>query len=82
MQFSVTGRGFDNIPNNAVAVIDTPTDPLGNRYSDDPSAVMNIVRKTDTSMEFSTSDVYTYGIGHSLGAILSANRNIVYWAKE
>ena len=82
MQFIVTGSGFDSIPYDAVAVIATAGNPLGERYTNDPWSLMHIVSKSDNSIEFSASASYNFSSPHILGAILSANRSIIYWVNE
>lgn len=82
MQFVVTGSGFDSIPYDAVAVIGTQGYPLNQRYTNDPWAVMHIVSKSDESIEFSASVSYNFSSPHILGAILSEDRQIIYWVNE
>lgn len=53
--------------------------PLGNRYSQDDFVVFDIVSKTDDEMTLRCRELITHGAPVYFGAILSNDREEIYW---
>lgn len=78
--FVVSGSGFDVIPQNAVGIVAyTNGDPLRFRYDFDPVHTFSIVDKSDDEITLVHDGVSAPSNGSYLGAILSADRSVVYW---
>lgn len=76
--FEVLGLGFDEIPNDAVGLIGVSNDePLRYKDVEGTRYLMAIVEKSDTRMLLQTEPHVFSNI--FLGAIISADRTMVYW---
>lgn len=81
--FDLAGHGFGYIPSDAVGIVATDNNaPLANRYSDNPSANMVIMSKSEDAMRLSYSYAHQISVPLYLGAIVSSDRSEVYWINE
>lgn len=81
--YELRGANFNQIPMDAVGVLASNNDlPLENR--DVPQAILlfDIVSRTDTEMLMRQRTTISHGVDNYLGAILSADRQTVYWVNE
>lgn len=56
--------------------------PLENRLGSDPWKIMQIQFKSNNVIEFEHGEPHTLEQSYYLGAILSADRTIVYWVND
>lgn len=81
--FNLNGENFDEIPNDAVAVVATNNEePLQFRYSTSAGNVMHVAQKTNTAMLIQYDELQTTGNAVYLGAILSRDRSTIYWVNK
>ena len=77
------GRGFDLIPDDAVGTISAHNDdPLESRNSSTPTQIFEITAKSDTEMVISQATAASHRVPTYVGAILSKDRNIVFWEND
>lgn len=82
LAFDLIGDGFDLLPQDAVAVpMSIGGDPLQYRYIQDTGVVMRLVSATTTTASFATGVTASHSAS-TIGAILSADREKVYWVNE
>lgn len=78
--FDVVGSNFDLIPNNAIGLYANDNDkPLLFRYSLADNTIYKISRKTNKLISFQAVAPSTTHGDNYLGAIVSEDRNIIYW---
>lgn len=83
MSFELIGSGFDDIPNDAIGVSAIDNDnPLEFLQNTNPSGLVSIAEKTQNRMTFTQSTEYVHTYGAYLGAIVSADRNTIYWVNN
>lgn len=83
LPFELRGRGFLDIPPDAVGVwSDTNADPLVYRNSDLTYNRSVIVGKTDNTMTLQYPETHQATVARYLGAIVSADRETVYWVND
>lgn len=81
--FTVRGEYLDSIPNDAIGVLSSDNDnPLQNRDSASDVIVIPLVNQTKWSLEFEQETEHTSTQPSYLGAILSRDRQVVYWVNE
>ena len=81
--FVLQGRGFDNIPNDAVGVYsDNNDDPLQNKDTTVAYRLFDVIEKSSTLMVMGHQVSTTVASPVYLGAILSSDRQTVYWINE
>ena len=79
----MSGEGFDLIPNDAVLVTsDDNNRPLAHRDATGDVYVASILSKTATEIVFATGYTGSYSSAQYAGAILSDDRQTVYWVNE
>ena len=79
----MTGANFHLIPNNAVGILAwSNSDPLTYLNSNDGKYLFDIVEKSETRMRVSQRVESTHGSKNFLGAIVSADRNVIYWVNN
>ena len=82
LNFTLRGTGFDGLPDDVVAVPMIRNDfPLELRYNDRPWNVMTMTRNSSTEVTFGNDVTETHS-AISIGAILSNNRETIYWVNE
>lgn len=81
--FVLKGKGFSLIPNDAIGLYSNQNNnPLVYRQSLSPDTLYVIENKTNTTIEFvSMEPLETHGANY-LGAIVSADRQTIYWINE
>lgn len=78
-RYTLKGRGFEIIPDDAVAVPSPYNDvPITNRYSDDPNVIMTIESRTPTEIVFAAANAVQHNAAY-IGGILTADRETVIW---
>ena len=83
MPFELTGRGFSGIPDDAVGVwSDDNGNPLVYRDSNLPYNRSVIVAKDDRQITLQYTETHQASVPRDLGAIVSADRQTVYWVNE
>lgn len=80
----LSGVNFDMIPSDAIAMASTSNEnPLQLRYyTSDNSYIFTMISKTDNEIVFEQDGIHSHSTGMYLGAILSPDRNVVYWINE
>lgn len=77
------GVNFDQIPSDAVGVMsEFNNDPLNRKDTTSPIYVLNIVEKTGNRMILRAGGSADHSTPFYLGAILSADRETIYWVNE
>lgn len=80
VRFELHGHGLSNIPSNAVGVWATDNnDPLASRETPYP---MTILEKNDELLVIGQSYDSSHATPFYLGAILSPDRQVVYWIND
>ena len=81
------GERFNDLPADAVAIAmrdnDNPLEFLDIPYTPDERrhAIMTIIERTDTTMTMACEVASEHG-ALSIGAITSADRQVVYWVND
>lgn len=79
LEYTLKGQGFMALPDDAVAVPMTSNDePLQYRDATSRRVLMTISARSGSEVTFTAGISTDHGIG-SIGAILSADRSLVYW---
>lgn len=82
LRFELIGRGFHNVPNEAIAIAaidnDNPLELLNNTSAWN---IMSIVEREENSLKFE-STIETTNVQHYLGAIVSPDRQTIYWVNN
>lgn len=82
LEFTLKGEGFNSLPNDAVATPMISNDsPLEFRDDQQGYNVMSMTRISDTEVQFIAASAVNHS-AKSIGAILSADRSMVYWVNE
>lgn len=82
-KFDIVGQGFPLIPNDAIGVMSEDNDnPLLRKDTTDPVYMLPIVDRTANTMTLTSTAVAGHGVPYYLGAIVSADRNVVYWIND
>ena len=77
------GSGFSMVPNDAVGVwAISNDDPLAFRNSQDNANTFDVIVGSDNLLTCVPRVLYTHSVPNYLGAILSADRQTVYWVNE
>ena len=83
LEFELHGSGFLGIPVDAVGVPSSDNnDPLRSRNTMVETSVMTIVSRTDTTMLIRANGSVQHQNPLYLGALLSGDREIVYWVND
>lgn len=81
-KYRLRGNGFAELPDNVVAVpMLNNNDPLQLREIESAANVMRMTRISPTEVEFAASAAAAHTAA-SIGAILSNDRQAVYWVNE
>lgn len=81
--FTVRGEYLDIIPSNAIGILSTDNNnPLQHRDSVSDVIVIPLANQTERSLEFEQELEHTLTQSSYLGAILSNDRQEVYWVNE
>lgn len=81
--FMLRGSLFDKLPADAIGVIAISNDlPLRYIDTENPTQMFRIVSKTDTAIEVEQVSSSTHTLGVYLGAIVSADRQTIYWVNN
>lgn len=81
--FTLEGFNFELIPANAVGVIALANDhPLEYRYTQDVAKVVPITQHERFELTLEQDAVYYHSYRMYLGAIVSEDRQTVYWINE
>lgn len=82
-RFTIRGHGLEYIPDDAVAITarDNNT-PLAERDAVTDFLVLHIAERDGNSVTFETGVEHTYTVPRYLSAILSAERETVYWVND
>lgn len=79
-RFELTGRFFDRLPDDAIGVMAlSNNNPLQFRYSVEATQTFKIDAKTSKTLEMSQITASAHDKSVYLGAILSADHEIIYW---
>lgn len=82
-QYVLQGRGFLDLPDNAVGVMSTNNDnPLMLRDNHGVNNNYRIVSKTREELVMEQIQMGTHDTPNYLGGILSEDRTTVYWVNE
>lgn len=77
------GHGFENIPTHALGIVSTRnTEPLINIRSTSAAEIIPIKTKTPTEITLGQESVHTHGSSTYLGAIVSQDRETIYWVND
>ena len=83
MPFELRGSGFLSIPADALGIWSSMNDdPLHNRYNETPYNRSVIVNQTDNLLTIQYPESHNATVARYLGAIVSADRETVYWVNE
>lgn len=84
LEFDLIGHNFDEIPYNAVGVLSTDNEnPL--MHQKDATNYATIVQMSGRKLSMMTEPITSGSVANKpiyLGAIVSADRNIVYWVNN
>ena len=81
--YVLSGDNFNNIPADAIGIYAIDNDnPLANRYSDTEWFLFDIVEKSNNTMRMKNRNPVAHSDANYLGAIVSSNRNTVYWVNN
>lgn len=79
----MTGRGFNNIPDDALGVLAySNTAPAENINTERDDWLYLMDEKTPTKLVLRQKISGTHGIQTYLGAIVSQDRQTIYWVNE
>lgn len=79
--YTLIGRGFDNIPNDAIGIMSTENDnPTAHLNAETSDYDFELTLKSSYSMTFERTARYLPN--SYLGCIASADRSIVYWVND
>lgn len=82
-EYVLLGSGFDSIPGDAVGVTAADNnDPLAGKDNDSPGWLYEIQTKNDNQIVLHQVAEATHNIPTYLGAIVSADRQTVYWTND
>ena len=82
-KFVLKGRGFDNIPLDAIGIFANDNDkPLVSRYTHDNGLIYDMIIVSEDTLEFVNRSPISYHTANYLGAIISADRETIYWVNE
>lgn len=74
------GVNFDMIPGDAIGVYSgNNQEPLGWLNNPNDWAFFDILSKTDNEMELRAKSISSHGGASYLGAIVSADKETIYW---
>lgn len=81
--FDVVGGGFDQIPQDAIAILaDRNTAPTEYKDSTLSAWSANLTIISPFEMEVTQAQAHTHSANFYLGAIVSADRQTIYWVNE
>lgn len=81
--FTLTGKGFDVIPQNALGLMSyINSNPLQYQNDESPVHIYDIVEKTDSSLRLQVRESRTLTHNNYLGAIVSTDRKATYWINQ
>lgn len=80
MEPVITGKWFDTIPNDAIGIAATNNNnPLLYLGSMNATFLMRISEKNDNLIKMTQDEAHSHGGSVYLGAIVSADRQTIYW---
>lgn len=80
MSYELHGSGFDSIPANAVGIVALNNDePLEYINTTNEGGLVRIGEKTQNRITLTQQQQYYHSIATYLGAIVSADRQTIYW---
>ena len=80
MEPILRGKGFGNIPDDAVGIGATSNDdPLEYVNTTNAALILQIAEKTDIQIRMTQDMQYSHTYAAYLGAIVSADRQTIYW---
>ena len=83
LRYELSGVLFDSIPNDAVGVLaDDNNEPLAYVDTSQPSLLFSISEKTANRMVATQNTTGSHGSNTYLGAIVSSDRQTIYWVNE
>lgn len=83
MEVILTGRGFGIIPDDAIGIGATRNeDPVQFVSSTNEALLMTIAEKNENRMQMTQAAQYTHNLPVYLGAIVSPDRQTVYWVNR
>ena len=81
--FWISGSGLNNIPNDAVGLYASSNEsPLAFRDATNVRFLYRIASKTDNSVYLESYDPTLTHAANYLGAIVSADRQTIYWVND
>ena len=81
--YNLIGSGFEELPNDAVGILAISNDdPLGQRYAQSESLLYAINVVDDNTMTATCNEPTVHSGPNYLGAILSADRETIYWVNN
>lgn len=81
--FNLVGNNFNDIPANAIGLFARHLDnKLEFRYTINESLLYRIADKTNETMRLESYEPTTQHARNFLGAIVSKDRNIVFWIND
>lgn len=82
--YTLRGKGFAHLPDHVVGIqAESNDDPLSNRNAVNRRLLFNVAIKTDTEMTLVAADGgSTHGGNVYLGAVLSSDREVIYWLND
>lgn len=79
----MTGKAFDLLPVDAIGILAKNNDnPLELRNTSYPPNLLDIAEKSDETLTLNARQVTSHIDAYYLGAIISADRETVYWVNE
>lgn len=82
-EFVLEGYGFSDIPSDAIGIFANNNEiPLSYRYTEDDGLIYDMVPVSETIVRFVCRAASPAHSRNFLGAIVSANREEVYWVNN
>lgn len=81
--FILEGVNFSMVPSNAIGLIATDNNnPLELIEATSPAVILSVGQNTDTAMSLLNDSSHTLNEPSYLGAIVSNDRQVVYWVNQ
>ena len=83
MEPTLVGRGFQDVPDNAIGIASSNNNsPLEYINTESAGLMMQITEKSETRMSLTQGRERSHAVPLYLGAIVSADRQTVYWVNN
>ena len=82
-QFELTGDRFDILPEDAIGILSIDNEnPLSARYNQSARNIFDIIDRTNETITLKVRKEESHDENNYLGAILSADRETIYWVNN